>query len=343
MHHIASDAWSMGVLAREVCALYHAFNEGEASPLPELKIQYADYAYWQRQYLRGSALEKHLAYWRKQLGGKLPVMDLPTDYPRPSIPSYRGSTKSFLLPVELSQSLKGLIRREGVTLFMLLLAAFKTLLYKYTAQEDIIIGTSAENRNRTEIEPLIGFFVNTLPMRTSLSGNPTFRELLKRVKEVALGGYAHQDLPFEKLVEEIRPERAVRQMPLFNVVFGVQNAPREDLRLQGLEIKPVVAEWEGSRFDLTIWITEGREQIQASWIYSEDLFKADTVVHMHDHFEFLLSGIVDRPDTRLTNLDISPEMRISPNPQGPGDRDDLDIEEPLPIKRRGINLITKPV
>jgi amino acid adenylation domain-containing protein len=343
MHHIVSDAWSMGVLAREICALYQLMNEGKGSPLPELAIQYADYACWQRQYLTGAILERHLAYWKKQLSGKLPELDLPTDYPRPSIPSYRGATKSFLLSAELSQSLRSLIRREGVTLYMLLLAAFKTLLYRYTAQEDIIIGTSAENRNRAEIEPLIGFFVNTLPMRTDLSGNPTFRELLKRVKDVALGGYAHQDLPFEKLVEEIQPERSVRQMPLFNVAFGVQNAPREDLKLRGIEVKPVVAEQEGARFDLALWITEDHQQMQVSWIYSKDLFEAETVIHMHDHFETLLSSIVDRPDARLTNLDISPWAKIAPNSQGPGDREDSDIEEPKSIKRRGISLFTEPV
>jgi hypothetical protein len=338
MHHVVSDAWSMKVLVDEVATLYTAYLRGEGSPLPELEIQYADYACWQRQYLTDSVLEKHLAYWKKQLAGKLPVLDLPPDYPRPSDPSHRGAAKSFSLPAELSQSLRDLSNREGVTPFMLLLAAFNTLLYRYTGQDDIIIGAAIANRNRTAIEPLIGFFVNMLPIRTDLSGDPRFSELLGRVKEVALGGYAHQDIPFEKLVEEIQPEGAMRQMPLFRVAFGVQNAPWEDLKLCGIEVKPVIAEQTWVRFDLTLWMTESIKEIQVLWTYSKDLFEEKTVIRMHDHFEVLLFNIVDRPDARLTTIDISSRPGTGLKHTEPGSREDSNIEKPMLVKRRGIDL-----
>jgi Condensation domain len=311
MHHIVSDAWSMVVLMREVGALYDAINEGRDSPLPELKIQYADYAYWQRSYLRGEALEKRLQYWKKQLDGKLPVMELPSDRPRPSVPSYRGAAKSILLPAKLSESLRALSRREGVTLFMVLLAAFKTLLYKYTAQVDVIVGVSWLNRDRVEIEPLIGFFVNMLPLRTDVSGNPRFRELLMRVKDVALGAHAHQEAPFEKLVEEIRPERKLGQTPLYNVVFGLQNEHKkgkeEEVRLNGLKISRVGVGWESAKFDLMLLITAEQEAMWASWVYSADLFEEETIIRMHGHFETLLLSIVASPDAPLNKLEILSE------------------------------------
>ena len=342
MHHIVSDAWSMGVLVREICDLYQAMGDGRESPLPDLAIQYADYAYWQNQYLTGAVLGKHLAYWKKQLSGNLPTLDLPADHPRPSVPSYRGAAKSFVFSPELAQSLKALSRREGVTTFMLLLSAFKTLLHKYSAQEDIIVGTPALNRNRAEIEPLIGFFVNMLPMRTNLRGNPRFSELLRRLKDVALGGYAHQDLPFERLVEEIQPKRSARQMPLFNVVFGVQNAPKEDLRLQGVRVRPVNAEQEKARFDLTVWVTESGESMQVSWVYSKDLFEEATVTRMHGHFETLLFNIVDRPDARLTTLKISAISAVRASYREEGDREDSELRKFISTKGRDANLSTEP-
>jgi amino acid adenylation domain-containing protein len=342
MHHIVSDAWSMGVLVREISELYQAMGDGRESPLPDLAIQYADYAYWQNQYLTGAILEKHLAYWKKQLGGNLPTLDLPADHPRPSVPSHRGAAKSFVFSPELTQSLKALSRREGVTTFMLLLAAFKTLLHKYSAQEDIILGTSALNRNRAEIEPLIGFFVNMLPMRTNLRGNPKFSELLRRVKDVTLGVYAHQDLPFERLVEEVRPKRSARQAPLFNVVFGVQNAPKEDLRLQGVQVRPINAEQEKARFDVTVWVTESGESMQVSWVYSKDLFEEATVARMHGHFETLLFNIVDRPDARLTTLKISATSAVRASHREEDDREDSELRKPISTKGRGANLPTEP-
>jgi len=307
MHHIISDAWSMGVLVRELCLFYEARSKGLESPLPELDIQYADYASWQRNYLSGEALEEHLRYWRKQLGVKPQAVNLAGDHPRPSVPSDRGAVKSLSLPADLYGSMKSLSKREGATMFMVLLAAFKTLLHKYTAQDDILVGTSALNRNRMEIEPLIGFFVNMLPMKTNFGGNPRFREILRRVKMVALGAYTHQDLPFEKLVEEIQPERKLGQMPLFNIVFGVFNAPQEEMRLSGLKVSSVAGEDESARLDLSLWITEGAGTVRAVWTYSTDLFEEETIVRMHRHFETLLSIVVAQPDVPLDQIEILSE------------------------------------
>src|SRR5436190_4114463 len=213
MHHIISDGWSMGIFEREVATLYEAFSTGKASPLEELRIQYADYAAWQRKSLQGEVLKTQLQYWRQQLQGAPPVLDLPTDRPRPAIQSFEGAVQSLNLGAELSEQLKRLGRGEGATLFMTLLAAFATLLRRYSGQEDIVVGTPIAGRNRIEIENLIGVFINTQVLRTDLSGDPTFRELLHRVREVALGAYEHQDLSFEKLVDELQPERSRSRSP----------------------------------------------------------------------------------------------------------------------------------
>ena len=207
MHHIVYDGWSYDIFLRELAAIYDAFSSGKPSPLPELPIQYADFAHWQREWLQGEVLKSQRDYWKQQLNGSLPILQLPTDYPRPPVQTYQGEYQSLELPKNLTQALKDLSQQERVTLFMTLLAAFQTFLYRYTGQEDIIVGTPIAGRNQVEAEGLIGFFVNTLALRTYLSGNPSFPELLGRVREVALGAYAHQDLPFEKLVEELQPER----------------------------------------------------------------------------------------------------------------------------------------
>ncbi|RMF30995.1 MAG: non-ribosomal peptide synthetase, partial [Chloroflexi bacterium] len=259
MHHIVSDGWSMGVFVREIAALYAAFAAGEPSPLPELPIQYADFAAWQRKWLQGETLEKQLAYWKEQLSGSPPVLELPTDRPRPSVQTSRGASFAFALPQDLSQAIQALSQEEGVTLFMTLLAAFQTLLYRYTGQEDICVGTPIANRNRPEIEGLIGFFVNTLVLRTDLSGNPRFTELLKRVREVALGAYAHQDLPFEMLVEALQPQRDMSHSPLFQVMFVLQNVPLEALELPDLTLRPVDVDRGTATFDLTLSMAEGPE------------------------------------------------------------------------------------
>jgi amino acid adenylation domain-containing protein len=342
MHHIVSDVWSMGVLSREISTLYRAISEGKDSPLPELKIQYVDYACWQRSYLNGETLERHLQYWRNQLSGNLPVINLPADHPRPLVPSYRGATNLNLLPAGLSQSLRRLSGQEGVTLFMLLLAAFKTMLYRYTAQEDIIVGVSWLNRDRAETELLIGFFVNMLPMRTDLSGNPRFRELLTRVKGVALDAYTHQEAPFEKLVEEIQPERKVGRTPLYNVVFGLHKGRKEEgageSQPNGINISSLGVERESAKVDLMLWITEEQEAMWASWVYSANLFEEETIIRMHGHFETLLFSIAARPDAPIDELEILTESERSRQAINQAARREFNYSRFKSVKPRAIPL-----
>ncbi|MEG5038044.1 MULTISPECIES: amino acid adenylation domain-containing protein [unclassified Microcoleus] len=320
MHHIVSDGWSIGVLIQELGALYTAFASEKPSPLPALSIQYADFAKWQREWLQGEVLETQLAYWRQQLNG-ISMLNLPADRPRPAIQSYRGKRQFLQLSKQLSEALETLSQREGVTLFMTMLAAFKTLLYHYAQQEDIVVGSPIANRNRSEIEALIGFFVNSLVLRTDLSGNPTFQELLNRVKEVALGAYAHQDLPFEKLVEELHPDRALNQNPLFQVAFALQNAPGNQLELPELTLSPQQLDVGTARFDLEfhlwerspnssgsnqspsnkLWV-DSSEGISGMVIYSADLFDEATISRMLGHFQTLLERIVTNPEQRIANL-----------------------------------------
>ena len=312
MHHIVSDGWSIGVLIGEIAALYTAFSSGQPSFLPKLAIQYADFAQWQREWLQGEVLETQLAYWQKQLNG-ISMLNLPTDT-RPAVPTYQGARQLLQLPKSLSEALETLSQQEEVTLFMTLLAAFKILLYRYTQQEDIAVGSAIANRNRSEIESLIGFFVNSLVLRTDLSGNPTFRELLSRVKEVALGAYAHQDLPFEKLVEELHPERNLNQNPLFQVVFALQNAPMSALELPNLILSPLEFDTQTTRFDLEfhLWEREPNNQlwvdsskgISGFVIYRTDLFDEATITRMLGHFQILLEGIVANPEERIANLPL---------------------------------------
>ena len=253
-HHIASDGWSSGILWKELTALYEAFASGEPSPLPELPIQYADYAVWQREWLQGEVLERQLSYWKKQLAG-IAALNLPTDHPDRRCGVFEERSQSLELPKDLTERLKALSRKEGVTLFMTFLAAFQTLLYRYTAQEDIVVGCPIAGRTRQELEGLIGFFVNTLVMRVNFSGNPTFRELLARVREVALGAYGHQELPFEKLVEELQPERNLSHSPLCQVAFAYQNTPKHALEIPGVLVTPVEKNVETTKFDLHLSVT----------------------------------------------------------------------------------------
>src|ERR1041385_8710361 len=291
MHHIISDGWSFGVLVKEVAALYEAYAKGEASPLPELQIQYADYAAWQKEWLQGDVLEDQLSYWRRQLGGELSVLELPADRPRPAVQSYRGSWKSMSISEELTRQLKALSQREGCTLFMTLLAAFQLLLCRYSGQEDIVVGTPIANRTRAEIEPLIGFFINTLALRTDLSGNPIFSQLLKRVRELTLGGFAHQEIPFEKLVEELQPDRDVSRSPIFQVMFVLQNAPSAALQLRGLKLSPLGAENNTSKFDLSVSATERSGSLHLVCEYSTDLFEPQSIARLLRHYERVLEEV----------------------------------------------------
>ena len=304
MHHIVSDGWSMGVLIKEVGALYRAFIEDKPSPLAELPVQYADFAVWQRRWLTGEVFETHWRYWKRQLGGASPVLNLPTDKPRPEVQSFRGSSQSLQLPGSMAEALNALSKHEGVTLFMLLLAAFKTLLSRYTEQSDIVIGSPIANRNRVELEGLIGFFVNTLILRTDLSGNPTFRELVGRVRAVALEAYAHQDMPFEQLVEQMQPERTMSRNPLFQVMFQMENTPREDLPLPGLVLSPVEVERVTTQFDLSFDVMENDQGLVVVAEYSTDLFNQATISSMLRHWQVLLEGIIANPEARLDELPL---------------------------------------
>jgi amino acid adenylation domain-containing protein len=305
MHHIISDGWSMGLLVKEVGVLYQAFLAEESSPLAELPIQYADYAVWQREWLQGAVLEKQLEYWRQQLGGELPVLELPTDHARPAVQSYAGARQTLRLTAELSEQLRRLSRAEGVTLFMTLLGAFQVLLSRYSGQQEIVVGTPIANRNRKETEDLIGFFVNTLVLRTDLSGDPDFREVLQRVKEVSLGAYAHQDIPFEKLVEELNPERNLSQTPLFQVMLVLQNTPPAEFELPGLRLESFdEAEIGTAKFDLTVMLSEDVEAIAGTFEYNTELFEASTIERMMGHFERLLESIVADPETRVSELQL---------------------------------------
>lgn len=306
-HHIVADGWSMDVFVRELAVLYPAFLQGKASPLPELHVQYADFAQWQRQWLQGEVLETQLAYWEEQLRDQPLILDLPTDRPRPSMQTWRGATEMFSLPPDLAEQVRALSRSEGVTLFMTFLAAYQTLLRRYTGQEDISVGTAIANRNRREIEGLIGFFVNTLVMRTDLSDDPGFRELLKRVREVALGAYAHQDLPFEMLVDRLQPERDLSHTPLFQVAFALQNAPSEPLQLPNLTLTPVSADTGTAKFDLMLTLSETPDRIGGALEYNTDLFDASTIRRMISHLQTLLRGAIADPDEPITKLPLLTE------------------------------------
>jgi amino acid adenylation domain-containing protein len=304
LHHINSDAWSMNVMVNEIVVLYGAFRKGEPSPLPELTIQYADFAHWQRGWLREEVLDTELSYWRQQLEDAPAVLALPTDRPRPSMQTFNGAHLPIALSVTLAESLNALSRREGVTLFMTLLAAWQSLLARYSGQEDIVVGSPIANRNRAEVEPLIGFFVNTLVLRSKIVGEMSFRELLAQVREVCLGAYAHQDLPFEKLVEELKPERSLSHTPFFQVMFVLQNAAdrNRSLELPGLEVKPVGVDNRSAMYDLTINLSEARGRIIGALTYNVDLFDEQTIRRLASHFEQLLEAMVANPDMSLHRL-----------------------------------------
>ncbi|MBD2293367.1 amino acid adenylation domain-containing protein [Anabaena sphaerica FACHB-251] len=301
-HHIISDAWSAAVLIKEVSILYQAFATGQLYPLPELPIQYADYAVWQQQWLQGERLDNQLNYWKKQLENAKIILELPTDNPRTQVQTALGKKHSFTLSSTLSNKLKSLSQQEGVTLFMTLLTAFNTLLYHYTQQEDILVGSPIANRNRNELEGLIGFFVNTLVLRTNLADKPTFRELLQRVKETALEAYAHQDLPFEKLVSELQLERTLNYSPLFQVWFVLQNTPKSDLKLAGLNLSILESESGTVRHDLKLQLTETPEGLQGFFEYKTDLFHATTINRMAVVLETLLLTVLEKPDIQLDQL-----------------------------------------
>jgi amino acid adenylation domain-containing protein len=325
LHHIAGDAWSMGVLGRELSALYEAFGHGRPSPLPALPIQYADFAVSQRNWLQGERLQTQLAYWSDKLRGTLPVLELPTDHPRPATLTSRGARQHFMLDTGLVDELTAFSRGETATLFMSLLAAFKTLIYRLTRQEDILVGTPVAGRNQEETQALIGLFINNLVLRTDLSGDPTFRELLARVRTVNLEAFAHQDVPFDKLVETIQPDRDTSWPPLFQVLFSLQNVPVRDLELDGLGVKLIDPAVDTSRFDLIFELYYRPAGLQMSVEYRTDLFEADTIRRFAAHYEMLLRGILDNPDARISELPLLAEAERQ---QLVGDWNATDVEYP---------------
>ncbi|HET9316178.1 MAG TPA: amino acid adenylation domain-containing protein, partial [Vicinamibacteria bacterium] len=304
IHHIATDGWSLTVLLDELAAHYTAFAEAQPSPLPELPIQYADYAAWQRSTLPGPALEGALDYWRRRLAGAPPRLDLPADRPRPSQPSFRGDRRSLLLPAPLVASLEALARSAGATPFMALLAGFAALLGRLAGQTDVVIGSPVAHRTRKEVEGLIGFFVNTLALRVDLSGNPSYRELLARVRDVSLEAYAHQDLPFERLVEELQPERQLGHTPLFQVVATLQgtSAPRTDL--PGLVLTPLALATKSAKFDLTLFLEERPDGLLATIEYAEDLFDACRIERLLGHLHTFLAAAAAAPEARIGRLPV---------------------------------------
>src|SRR5581483_7256381 len=283
MHHIICDGWSMGVFFHELAALYQALRKGEGSPLADLSIQYADYALWQRDWIEREVQETQLPYWLQQLQGVPALLELPADFPRPTQQSFRGALHPFVLPAHLSGKCKELAHQPGTTLFMVLLAVFAVLLSRYTRQADLVVGSPIANRTRPEIEKLVGFFVNTLALRIQLAGNPTFWDLLEHVKEGSLEAYAHQDLPFERLVEELQPERSLSHTPLVQILFAVQNIQMEPEHISGLTLEMVTFDEGIAPFDLSIFFKERGEEIAVDLVYSTDLFTATTIKRMEGH------------------------------------------------------------
>ncbi|HLL48505.1 MAG TPA: amino acid adenylation domain-containing protein, partial [Longimicrobiaceae bacterium] len=309
-HHVVSDGWSMGVLYRELSALYEAYREGRTSPLPELPVQYADYAVWQREQLEGEALERQLRYWRERLAGAPELLELPTDHPRPPVQTYRGATVPVELSPELLERLQALGRSEGATLYMTLLGAFQVLLSKYSGSEDVVVGSPIAGRTRKEVEELIGFFVNTLVLRTDLSGDPSFREVLRRAREVTLGAYENQEVPFERLVAELQPERTLSHAPLFQVLFTLQTAGGGGAALPGLGVSGVQAERASAKFDLSLVLTPTSRGLRGGLTYSTDLFERGTVDRMLGHLVRVLEQVAADADVSLSRLALAgPEER----------------------------------
>ncbi|HEX4495372.1 MAG TPA: condensation domain-containing protein, partial [Thermoanaerobaculia bacterium] len=304
IHHIVSDGWSIGILLAELTALYEAFTRAALSPLPELPLQYADFAVWQRRWMSGGVLAEQLGYWRRRLAGAPPLLELPTDFPRPAVQSFHGGRRPVTVPGDLARELTVLGRREELTPFMVLLAAFEALLGRYTGQADLSIGSPIANRRQVEIEKLVGFFVNTLVLRTDLGGDPEFVELARRVREASLGAFSHQDLPFEKLVDELRPERTLSYSPLFQVMFNLQNARPSRVELTRLTLEPLTVEHGQAQLDLSLSFIESGDGLTGWLEYNSDLFEPETAERLARHFTALLRGIADAPGQRLSELPL---------------------------------------
>lgn len=303
LHHSISDAWSKGVLVQEVAALYPAFCQGQPSPLADLPIQYADFAVWQRQYLRGDVLDAQLTYWTQKLAGSLPVLQLPKQG-RSHPVTQQGRKQSFALPLSLTEALKALSREENSTLFITFLTAFKVLLYRYTGQPDVVVGSPIANRTQPEIEKLIGFFVNTLVLRSQIDGDLSFRQVLRQVRQVVLEAQVHQDLPFEKLVEVLRPDRNLNRNPLFQVMLAFQTAATDDFQLPGLTLEPLDITEQTAKFDLGMGLSDSRTGLRGVVEYKTDLFDDATIERLIGHFQTLLEGVISNPDQQIAVLPL---------------------------------------
>jgi amino acid adenylation domain-containing protein len=323
MQHIISDGWSIGVLIAELSALYKAYISGEQASLPQLPIQYADYAAWQRGWLQGEVLESQLDYWRERLTGAPGVLELPADFTRPPIQTFRSASVTLEIPETLSQSLKSLSRRKGVTLFMTLLAAFKVLLHRYTGQDDIVLGSPIAGRDRAEVKGLIGCFLNLMVLRTGLAGNPSFDEVLERVRQTTVGAYTHQDLPFEKLLEELKPERDLSRAPLFQVFFNMLNLPEQEISLPGLSVEIVAPHDVGAKFDVTMYVRELHSHLVLELVFKADLFAPERMAEMLRQYEHLLAQIVVHTAKRIRDFSLvtSSAERLLPDPVQPLNND----------------------
>ncbi|MEM9220039.1 MAG: amino acid adenylation domain-containing protein [Cyanobacteria bacterium P01_F01_bin.150] len=304
MHHIISDGWSVGVFIRELTTLYKAYRQGQPCPFPSLPIQYVDYTFWQRQWLHGEVLDTQLNYWRQQLSQIPTLLELPTDHPRPAVQRSHGRTYTSTLPLSLSEQIKALAQEQGVTTFMTLLAAFQVLLYRYSGQQDILVGTPIANRQRPELESLIGFFVNTLVLRTQIQPTASVTDLLCQVKRMALDAYAHQDVPFEQVVEMLQPDRTLAHAPLFQVMFVLQNMPMASIELPDLTLTPLAAETVTAKFDLTLSMEDTEQGLVGRWEYNSDLFEPNTITRMAAHFETLLHAMVKDRSQSIATLPL---------------------------------------
>ncbi|HEY0603233.1 MAG TPA: condensation domain-containing protein, partial [Herpetosiphonaceae bacterium] len=302
LHHIVSDGWSRQVLTRELAALYAAFSTGQPSPLPELPFQYADYAVWQQQWLQGAVMDHLLGYWKPQLADAPTVLALPIDRPRPPVQSFRGADYLLNISQELLERLTTLSRQAGVTLFMTLLAAYNVLLAYHSNQDDILVGSPIANRNRSQIEGLIGMLANMLVLRTRLSNDLPFQKLLAQVRDTALDAYAHQDLPFEKLVEEIQPERSLSYSPLFQVAFALQNVSAAEIAIDDLRLSVLDAERNTATFDINLRMWESAEGLHGAWGYSTDLFDETTIARLARDFHLLLQTVAEQPHLTVDEL-----------------------------------------
>jgi len=307
MHHIVTDGWSMGILIRELGELYSCFCRGEEATLPAQRVRYRDFARWQRSSLQGEVLDILLSHRRSRLAGAPQVLELPTDRPRPPVASHRGAIHSFTLPSELVEGLRGLAQREGATLFMTLLAGFTLLLSRYSGQEDLLVGTPVANRSRAEIENLVGCFVNTVVLRADLSGDLTVSQFLARTRDECLDAFGHQDLPIDRLIEEMRPQRDLSRNPVFQAMFASQNVPLQTLDLPGLTLKPVDLDSKTTRIDLTLHVWETADGLMGILSYATDLFDESTIARMAAHWHSLLEGMIASPERRVWDLPLLTE------------------------------------